>query len=217
MLTKYQPELVTTVQKKVAGRHLAGFVPGSGPLHPRVALIGEAPGRQEVEQGRPFVGNSGQELTKMMALAGLRRQDVYITSVVRSRPFAIRHVQDKRSGKMVEKYPNRTPTKSEVRAFAPLFDWEIATRAPQILVPMGNTSLQRLLGPDKTVGQLHGQVLQTAILEANDDYGYKKSTQHYWVFPMYHPAAYLYARRLEATVKADWKKFGQWLKEHPVT
>lgn len=215
MLTTYPPELVTAVQKKVAGRPLAGFVPGSGPLHPRIALIGEAPGRQEVEQGRPFVGSSGQELTKMMALAGLKRQDVYITSVVRSRPFAIRHVREQRSGQLVEKHPNRTPTKSEVRAFAPLFNWELAAVAPHILVPMGNTSLQRLLGPGKTVGKLHGQVFKTSILEANGDHGYKKSTQQYWVFPMYHPAAYLYARRLERTVRADWEKFGHWLKEHP--
>lgn len=203
MLTTYPPKLVKAIQQTLADHQLEGFVPGSGPRHPKIALIGEAPGRQEVQQGRPFIGSSGQELTKMMALAGLQRQEVYITSVVRSRPFSIRHVKDRRSGQMVEKRPNRTPTKAEVRVFAPLFDWEMATVGAKLLVPMGNTSLQRLLGPEKKVGQLHGQAIKTRILKAAGERGYKKSTQQYWVFPMYHPAAYLYARRLEPIVKAD--------------
>lgn len=100
-----------------------------------------------------------------------------------------------------------------MRVLAPLFDWEMATVGAKLLVPMGNTSLQRLLGPGKTVGQLHGQAIKTRILKAAGERGYKKSTQQYWVFPMCHPAVYLYARRLEPIVKADWHKLGSWLKE----
>ena len=212
MQIQYPKELVEQVRERMEGHHLTGFVPGMGPRYPRIVLLGEAPGRQEAETGVPFVGSSGKELMKMMGLAGLTRDDVYITSVVRSRPFAIRHVKDRKTGELVEKHPNRTPTKKEVLAYAQLFDWEIKTVAPQILVPLGNTSLQRLLGSQANVGRMHGHPQQTTIQEAlPDDSGYQMGTKQYWVYPMYHPAAYLYARRLEPTVREDWQQFGQWL------
>ncbi len=212
---QYPPQLVSQVKKRVAGHNLTGFVAGMGPMHPRVMLLVEAPGRQEAKTGIPFVGSSGKELMKMLALAGLTRDDVYITSVVRSRPFSIRQVQDRKTGAMVEKHPNRTPTKKEVLAYAPLFDWEIKTVQPQIIVPLGNTSLQRLLGPAAKVGSLHGLPKKTTILESlPDDSGYQKGQHQYWVYPMYHPAAYLYARRLEPTVRKDWQEFGNWLQRN---
>lgn len=214
MQIQYPPELVAQVKERVGDHHLAGFVRGMGPAHPQIVLLGEAPGRQEIQSGVPFVGSSGKELMKMINLAGLTRDDVYITSVVRSRPFSIRHVRDKKTGEMVEKHPNRTPTKKEVLAYAQLFDWEIKTVAPKILVPLGNTSLQRLLGAHANVGRQHGQAVKTTIQEAlPDDSGYKMGTHEYWVYPMYHPAAYLYARRLEPTVRADWQEFGKWLQQ----
>ena len=215
MQIQYPPKLVAQVKERVAGHNLTGFVAGMGPMHPRVMLLGEAPGRQEAKTGVPCVGSSGEELMKMLALAGLTRDDVYITSVVRSRPFSIRQVRDRKTGEMVEKHPNRTPTKKEVLAYAPLFDWEIKTVQPQIIVPLGNTSLQRLLGPVAKVGTLHGQPRRTAILESlPDDSGYQKGQLQYWVYPMYHPAAYLYARRLEPTVRKDWQAFGNWLQHN---
>lgn len=212
MKIQYPAELVRQVQARTQGCHLTGFVPGMGPEHPQVMLIGEAPGRQEAESGIPFVGSSGKELMKMIELAGLTREDVYITSVVRSRPYSIRHVHDQKTGELIEKHPNRTPTKKEVLAYAQLFDWELRTVAPQVLVPLGNTSLQRLLGPQANIGQLHGQPQLTAVQEAlADGHGYQQGDRQYWVYPMYHPAAYLYARRLEPTVRADWGRFGEWL------
>lgn len=211
MQFQYPDKLVEQVKKRMGGHHLTGFVPGMGPKNPQVVLLGEAPGRKEAISGVPFVGASGKELMKMIALAGLTRDDVYITSVVRSRPYSIRHVKD-RQGKEIEKHPNRTPTKKEVLAYAQLFDWEIQTIDPQVLVPLGNTSLQRLLGPKANVGKLHGQPRYTTIQVAKaDDSGYKIGDHKYWVYPMYHPAAYLYARRLEKIVRDDWQAFGVWL------
>ena len=214
MQIKYPEQLVEQVRQRMVGHHLTGFVPGMGLKHPRIVLLGEAPGRKEAETGIPFVGSSGKELMKMIELAGLTRDDVYITSVVRSRPFSIRHVKDKKTGELIEKHPNRTPTKKEVLAYAQLFDWEIQTVDPQILVPLGNTSLQRLLGAQANVGKMHGQPVQTTIQEAlPDDSGYQMGDHLYWVYPMYHPAAYLYARRLEPTVREDWHQFGKWLQQ----
>ena len=210
MIIKYPQELLKQVRERTAGRHLAGFTPGQGPLHPDIMLVGEAPGRHEEQVNIPFSGASGQKLMKLLNSIGYSRENTYITSVVRQRPYSIKQVRDKKTGELVEKRPNRTPTKKEVLAFAPLFDWELATVAPRIIVPLGNTALQRLLGPTANIGELHGQKLVRPIQQAaSDGKGYQWSTDDYTLVPMYHPAAILYARRLLPTVQADWQKLGQ--------
>lgn len=210
MIIQYPSDLLADVKRQTQDERLTGFVPGMGNQHPRLLLIGEAPGREEIKQGRPFVGSSGKELTKMIALAGLSRDDVYITSVVRSRPYSIKRVTD-RNGHLVEKHPNRTPTQREVKQYGHLFDWELGQVDAHVLVPLGNTSLHRLLGSDAKIGDLHGKALHQPILHLNDQDRYEVGDRDYWIIPMYHPAAYLYARRLEDTVRADWKKVGEWL------
>ena len=69
---------------------LEGFVPGQGPLHPKLMIVGEAPGRTEIENFIPFSGQAGKELMASLALVGLTREEVYITSAVRSRPYSIK-------------------------------------------------------------------------------------------------------------------------------
>ena len=211
MIIEYPESLLKQSDDLLKGHHLTGFVAGQGPEHPKIMLIGEAPGRDESNTGIPFVGASGKELMKLVKeYLHMTRQDVYITSVVRRRPYSIKRVKDKKTGQMIEKTPNRTPTKAEVFAYARLFDWELDQVQPEILMPLGNTSLQRLLGSDAKIGSLHGQILHCPIQRvAKDKKGYIMSTREYTVIPMYHPAAFLYARRLEPTVRADWKKIGQ--------
>lgn len=214
MIIEYPQDLLAEVQKRTADRPLAGFTPGRGPLHPDLMLVGEAPGRHEEKVNIPFSGASGQELMKLLHSIGYSRDNTYITSVVRQRPYSIRRVRDKQTGKMIEKRPNRTPTKKEVLAFAPLFDWELATVAPQIIVPLGNTALQRLLGPAANIGDLHGQKLVRPIQQATPDRrGYQWTTAKYTLVPMYHPAAILYARRLLPVVQQDWQKLGQLVRD----
>ncbi len=214
MQIKYPAKLLAQVEEAVKDRPLTGFVAGAGPKHPTVMLIGEAPGRSENDSRVPFSGTSGKELMKLIEGVGLSRETVHITSVVRKRPYSIKVVTDKKTGEKVEKRPNRTPTKREVLAFGPLFDWELATVAPKVLVPLGNSSLQRLLGPGAKIGELHGQVLHRPVLVTKPDgTGYQIGTRDYYIVPMYHPAAFLYARRLEPTVQADWQAFGKWLKK----
>lgn len=210
MIAQYPASLVAEVEEKTADRQLAGFVPGQGPLKPDLMLVGEAPGRHEEEVNIPFSGASGKELMKLVESIGYSRSMVYITSVVRKRPYRIERVRDKKTGQLVEKRPNRTPTKKEVLAFAPLFDWELAMVQPKIIVPLGNTALKRLLGPQANIGDLHGQLLFQPIQEASPDHdGYQQSSAKHWLMPMYHPAAILYARRLEPVVQADWQGLGQ--------
>lgn len=214
MIIKYPADLLAQVKSATAGRRLTGFTPGQGPRHPELMLIGEAPGRHEEQVNIPFSGASGQELMKLVESIGYSRQTVYITSVVRQRPYSIKRVRDKKTGAMVEKRPNRTPTKGEVRAFAPLFDWELHYVDPQVLVPLGNTALQRLLGSQANIGQLHGHLLTAPIQEADPaGKSYRMSQRSYQIFPMYHPAAILYARRLQPTVEADWQRLGRFMQK----
>lgn len=210
MIIQYPPKLLKEVQQRVAGRQLAGFTPGQGKLKPDLMLVGEAPGRHEEVHNIPFSGASGKELMKMLATIGYDRAHVYITSVVRQRPYSVKEVLDKKTGAKVIKKPNRTPTKKEVLAFANLFDWELKQVQPKIIVPLGNTALQRLLGPQANVGRLHGQLLRRPIQHAKEDgSGYELATTNSLLVPMYHPAAVLYRRKLEPTVRDDWQKLGE--------
>lgn len=207
---EYPKELVTKIKKRAAGYQLEGFLSGQGKLHPPLMIVGEAPGRKEIDSHIPFSGQSGKELMKSLALTGLHREDVYITSVVRSRPYSIKRVKNKRTGQMEIKTPNRTPTKREVLAYAELFDWELAHVQPQLIVTVGNTSLQRILGPQFTVGKHHGIVFKQPIqrLNANGD-GYEMTLSSYTVIATFHPAAVFYNRKLTSEIKRDWQLINQ--------
>ena len=81
-------------------------------------IVGEAPGRTEIENFIPFSGQAGKELMASLALVGLTREEVYITSAVRSRPYSIKERINKRSGAHEVVHPNRTPTKRSLVACA---------------------------------------------------------------------------------------------------
>lgn len=212
MIIQYPQDLLAEVYQRVAGHNLAGFTPGQGKLKPDIMLVGEAPGRHEEVHNIPFSGASGKELMKMLATIGYNRENVYITSVVRQRPYSIKQVTDKKTGEVIVKKPNRTPTKKEVLAFANLFDWELEQVQPKIIVPLGNTALQRLLGAKANIGQLHGQLLEQPIQHAKKDgSGYELATINSTLVPMYHPAAVLYSRKLEPTIRDDWQRLGKYL------
>ena len=93
---KYQNDLVTLVKKRAQGMKLEGINEGAGPTKPKLIIIGEAPGREEIVSHIPFHGDSGKELMKSLASIGLKREDVYITSAVRSRPYSVKKVFSKK-------------------------------------------------------------------------------------------------------------------------
>ena len=202
----YPQELIDEVKKRSAGMRLEGINSGSGPNHPKLMIIGEAPGRNEIVNNIPFSGDAGKELNKSLAQIGLTRDDVYITSAVRSRPYAIKKVFSKRENKEVTKYPNRKPTKKEVLAHAPFLDYEIDYVQPKLIVALGNTGLERLLGPGHKISEEHGKVIEnTPILRLNlQKDGYVWSKQKYTIFPEYHPAAVFYNRKLSDDIIKDW-------------
>lgn len=114
-------------------------VPGEGPADARVMLIGEAPGWNEDQQGRPFVGAAGKFLEELLAKAGLRRSDVFITNVVKSRPPG-----------------NRDPLPDEIAACAPFLDRQIGIIDPDVIVTLGRFSMARWF-PGERISRIHGQ------------------------------------------------------------
>lgn len=114
-------------------------VPGEGPADAKIMFIGEAPGFNEDRQGRPFVGQAGKFLDELLALAGLRRSDVYITNVVKHRPPN-----------------NRDPEAEEIAACAGYLDRQIAAINPRVIVTLGRFSMARWF-PREKISRIHGQ------------------------------------------------------------
>lgn len=203
---RYPDKLLVEVKERSRGMKLEGINFGAGPVHPKLMIIGEAPGREEIESLIPFHGASGKELMKSLASIGLKREDVYITSAVRSRPYSVKRVFSKKENKGVIKYPNRKPTKKEILAHAPLLDFELQYAQPKIIVTVGTTALSRLLDHKYEISKVHGKIIKnTSILKLNSKKdGYVWSKEKYTVIPQYHPAAVFYNRKLTDTIAQDW-------------
>lgn len=203
---RYPDKLLVEVKERSRGMKLEGINFGAGPVHPKLMIIGEAPGREEIESLIPFHGASGKELMKSLASIGLKREDVYITSAVRSRPYSVKRVFSKKENKEVIKHPNRKPTKKEILAHAPLLDFELQYAQPKIIVTVGTTALSRLLDHKYEISKVHGKIIKnTSILELNSKKdGYVWSKEKYTVIPQYHPAAVFYNRKLTDTIAQDW-------------
>lgn len=114
-------------------------VPGEGDISADIMFIGEGPGVQEDQQGRPFVGRAGQLLTKMLAAIQLRREEVYITNIVKCRPPE-----------------NRAPLPDEVAACLPYLERQIEVIRPLIIVCLGGPAAQALVKTDLGITKLHG-------------------------------------------------------------
>jgi len=154
-------------------------VPGEGDLASPVVLVGEAPGRKEDESGRPFVGSAGKLLDTALEHVGLGRSDVYITNVVKCRPPG-----------------NRRPKSGEVEACTRYLDEQLGIVAPRVVAPMGNSALRYFLKRFElgrhVIGEVHGR-----------DFPAEFSWGTATLFPLYHPAAVLYNRSLEGTLRSD--------------
>lgn len=125
---------------------------GVGSLDAKIMFVGEAPGGEEEEQGEPFVGPAGQLLTKMILAMGLSRSDVYIGNIMNWRP----QLQVNESG---VQYGNRPPNLNEMTYCLPYLRAQIEVVAPALLVALGTTAAQGLLGVGafKALGDVRGQ------------------------------------------------------------
>jgi uracil-DNA glycosylase len=118
------------------------LVPGEGSPTADVVIVGEAPGASEDKQGRPFVGRAGRLLDELLSDAGLDRDDVFITNVVKARPPG-----------------NRDPRAEEVAHHLPWLEAQLEVIHPRLLVPLGRHALKRF-APDAKIGEVHGRVVE---------------------------------------------------------
>jgi DNA polymerase len=162
-----------------------GYQPviGEGDPDADIMFVGEAPGAQEAKTGRPFVGNAGKILDRLLDSVELERGDVYITNVVKDRPP-----------------DNRDPTAEEIRLYAPFLRRQIEIVQPRVIATLGRFAMDFFLRefdlPEQgqRIGDLHGQVL-----EAEAAYG------DVALVPLYHPAATFYNRSLEDVLEEDFR------------
>lgn len=130
-------------------RHATQTVFGEGAAHARVLLVGEQPGDREDREGRPFVGPAGALLDKALLEAGIDRRQAYLTNVVKHFKW------EPRGKRRIHKKPNST----EIVACRQWLDTEIALVRPEVLVCLGATAAQALLGRDFRVTQKRGRLL----------------------------------------------------------
>lgn len=151
-----------------------------------IMLIGEAPGKNEILQGKAFVGKAGENLTAFLKVLNLSREDIYITNTVKKRPI-------KKSEKGT--ISNRKPTKKEIEEFYPFLLEEIKLVNPKLIVTLGSVPITTLLRHDLKMSDIAGEPIE--IL------GYK-------VFPLYHPASIIY----NASLKQVYEKHLLILREY---
>jgi uracil-DNA glycosylase len=117
------------------------MVPGEGNPDAAVMLVGEAPGASEDKQGRPFVGRAGKLLDRLLEEAGLERDAVYITNVVKARPPG-----------------NRDPKAPEVAHHMPWLEEQLALIAPNVVIPVGRHALAHF-APGRKITEVHGELI----------------------------------------------------------
>lgn len=151
------------------------LVMGSGNPNADIVLIGEAPGKKEDETGLPFQGAAGKRLDELFATAGLNRNDVYITNIVKYRPPE-----------------NRDPKESEKQEFWPYLERELKIVNPKIIMTLGRHSMSHFL-PAAVIGDVHGTIHDVTV-----------AGESYRVAPLYHPAAAIYNQKLRQTLVDDF-------------
>lgn len=156
-----------------------------------VMLVGEAPGRNEDETGRPFCGAAGKNLDMGLAAAGLDRQSVFVTSINKCRPPK-----------------NRDPKPDEKAACRPYLLEQIGALAPRIIVALGRHGLSGLVEtPPKQFGDVRGRFVE----------GPRGAAGHpVPVFCSLHPAAIIYRQAWREAYLEDWRRLGTWLRGQDV-
>jgi len=155
---------------------------GRGSLNADIMFIGEAPGKNEAETGKPFVGAAGKVLDQLLKIVDLDRTKVCISNIVMDRPPA-----------------NRDPHPTEIKLYSPFVFRLIEIINPKVIATLGRISMREMFkyyeieNKLDTIGRIHGQIFETK--SANPK-----------IIPLYHPAAALYNRGLLETMKKDFTK-----------
>jgi DNA polymerase len=186
--------LVCTLCPLSQTRHNA--VPGEGPTNAKMMFIGEGPGRQEDQDGRPFVGRAGKFLDECLQTIGLRREQVFITNIVKCRPT-------EKSGNWVK---DRKPATEETEACSPYLSKQIEMLNPDIICTLGDTAKSQIFKrfglEDDTIGHVHGRLFLAGRIK---------------IVPLYHPAAALYDNSLHQIILIDFQGLRRTLSQTKLT
>lgn len=174
-LNAYWQEHCTCELKKTATQ----AVFGDGNANADVVFIGEAPGKNEDIGGKPFVGAAGKFLAEMLAGIGMKREDIYITNIVKYRPPN-----------------NRDPLPEEKESCNEWLIKELNIISPKLIVFLGRHSMTRFFPTDK-ISDIHGKLLIKQVPEFKDKQAF---------MPLYHPAAALYNGGMRETLIKDFNK-----------
>lgn len=158
---------------------------GSGSPKAEIVFIGEAPGKNEDLQGVPFIGAAGKFLAEMLEDIKMKREDVYITNIVKYRPPN-----------------NRDPEPEEKAACAPWLHEELDLIRPKLIVFLGRHSMSNFF-PELKISEVHGKLLHKKF----------KNIRTEWFLPLYHPASALYNGGMRDTLKADFALIPKILKK----
>ena len=145
-------------------------VPGEGHPDTEVVFVGEGPGQTEDQQGRPFVGRAGDLLVRLLGTLGWRRQEVFITNIVKCRPPG-----------------NRDPEPDEIAACAPYLQRQLAVLDPAVVVTLGRFSMGHFR-PGERISQIHGTAAPAPA---------ETGARDALVYALYHPAAALRSSDVE--------------------
>ena len=151
---------------------------GVGDPRADLMFVGEAPGFHEDQQGKPFVGQAGKLLDKLLAGIGLGRDQVYVANVLKCRPPG-----------------NRDPQPDEIEACEPHLWRQIELIQPRVIATLGNFATKLLSGKPLGITRVHG-VEQEVVLGGN----------RVLLYPLFHPAAALYTPRMLEVLEADFRR-----------
>jgi uracil-DNA glycosylase family 4 len=158
---------------------------GDGNAESQIVFIGEAPGKKEDKGGKPFVGAAGKFLNEMLKKIGMKREEIYITNIVKYRPPN-----------------NRDPKPEEKEDCNEWLTEELKIIKPKLIVFLGRHSMLRFF-PSEKIGDVHGKLVILNTPELGEQA----------FLPLYHPAAALYNGDMRTTLIKDFKKIPQILKK----
>lgn len=158
---------------------------GDGNPNADIVFIGEAPGKKEDAGGKPFIGAAGKFLSEMLASISMKREDIYITNIVKYRPP-----------------DNRDPLPAEKDACKDWLHAELSAIKPKLIVFLGRHSMNHFF-PDEKISSAHGKLIVKKMPGIPTEY----------FLPLYHPAAALYNGGLRAELLKDFKKISLLLKK----
>lgn len=161
------------------------IVIGEGSLKADIMFIGEAPGYYEDKEGRPFVGKAGKILDELLNLVELKREEIYITNILKCRPPG-----------------NRDPLPEEIKACTPYLDKQIETINPEKICTLGNFATNYIFSSfglkPESIGKIHGKIFKARNLFISVN-----------IMPLYHPAAAVYNPNMKPILIEDFKKMGE--------